>query len=569
MIIDEATLADTSTLDQITGIAATAGAKVLLVGDWAQLQSVDAGGAFALLVAARTDVAELTEIHRFTQDWERSASLDLRAGRLEAITAYGSHDRLRGGTTEEMLDGAYASWISDQANGLATILVAESTETMHALNARARAERILTGRTCISREVTLASGEPASAGDFVITRRNDRRLRSRRGVWVRNGDHWRIDKVNMDGSITVSRQSGHAGTITLPPAYLAEHVELGYAITAHRAQGVTVDTAHVLVSARTPKASLYVSMTRGRESNKAYVALDQPDELHTSPSTDMDLSARSILFGILQRSSVEFSAHQTMAAEQEAWTSIAQLAAEYDTIASSAQRPRWEELLRSSGLDEAQVDSVIAGDSFGPLTAALRRAEAYGHNIDHLLPRLVARRDLGDAEDIGAVLQHRLRLSMDPGDVKPVSLATCPTFIAGMIPEAAGAMAREMRQALDQRRDLIENRAAELTAAAFLARPAWLRRLGDPPTIPAARQDWLTSVATVAAYRDRYGITSNLPLGPGPRTDTEHADRHHALAAQRKATVIAQSLGATPQRAQVSSQPSIRERSQPAACWRR
>lgn len=80
VIIDEATLAGTFSLDRITAHAAEAGAKVLLVGDWAQLQSVEAGGAFAMLADARGDAPELVDIHRFTHEWEKGASLDLRYG---------------------------------------------------------------------------------------------------------------------------------------------------------------------------------------------------------------------------------------------------------------------------------------------------------------------------------------------------------------------------------------------------------------------------------------------------------------------------------------------------------
>lgn len=82
--------------------------------------------------------------------------------------------------------------------------------------------------------------------------------------------------------------------------------------------------------------------------------------------------------------------------------------------------------------------------------------------------------------------------------------------------------------------------------------------LGDLPTTPAARRDWLTSVVTVAAYRDRYGITSDLPLGPGARTEAEQADRRQVLAAQRRATAIARSLGTTHQPAPISSSPIVR-----------
>ena len=402
-------MAGTRTLDRLTGLAAEAGAKVLLVGDWAQLQSVDAGGAFAMLADARDDVPELTEIHRFTHKWEKTASLDLRHGRVEAIGDYARHDRLRDGTTEEMIDAAYAAWRADTRAGLESVLVTEAAQAVHDLNVRARAERILDGDTDPGREALLADGASASVGDLVITRRNDRRLRSLRGGWVRNGDRWTVTDVRADGSMSVRRQHRHwAATVVLPPEYVAEHVDLGYAVTAHRAQGITVDTAHVVVSGSTTRENLYVSMTRGRDSNIAYVALDKPDDSHAAPNPE-NVTAHTVLFGVLQHSGVELSAHQTIAAEQERWSSIAQLAAEYETIAGHAQHDRWATLIRGCGLTAEQAEAVIESDSFGPLTAELRRAEAHHHGVEALLPRLVASRTLDDAQDVGAVLISRLQ----------------------------------------------------------------------------------------------------------------------------------------------------------------
>ena len=74
---------------------------MLLVGDWAQLQSVEAGGAFAMLADARDDAPELVDIHRFTHEWEKSASLDLRHGHPEAVDAYLIHERVTDGDTED------------------------------------------------------------------------------------------------------------------------------------------------------------------------------------------------------------------------------------------------------------------------------------------------------------------------------------------------------------------------------------------------------------------------------------------------------------------------------------
>lgn len=240
VIIDEATLAGTLTLDRITQHAEEAGAKVLLVGDWAQLQSVEAGGAFGMLVEARDDAPELVDIHRFTNEWEKLASLDLRHGRAEIIDTYIDHGRVDDGTGESMTDGAYIAWKHDIGHGRASILIADTSGTVRDLNIRAQAERgVAHGRV-----VTLIDGTHASAGDWIITRKNDRRLRTLRNGWVRNGDRWTVKDVRPDGSLVVRRQDRHSGAVVLPAAYVAEHVDLGYAITAHRAQGITVDTSH-------------------------------------------------------------------------------------------------------------------------------------------------------------------------------------------------------------------------------------------------------------------------------------------------------------------------------------
>jgi conjugative relaxase-like TrwC/TraI family protein len=134
VIIDEASLAGTLLLDRITALAAGAGAKVLLVGDYAQLQSVDAGGALSLLVHDRADAPELVDVHRFVHEWEKSASLGLRQGSPESIDLYLAHDRVREGSTEAMADAAFEAWRADARAGRVTVLISDSTEAVAALN---------------------------------------------------------------------------------------------------------------------------------------------------------------------------------------------------------------------------------------------------------------------------------------------------------------------------------------------------------------------------------------------------------------------------------------------------
>jgi hypothetical protein len=296
-------------------------------------------------------------------------------------------------------------------------------------------------------------------------------------------------------------------------------LDLGYAVTAHRAQGVTTDTAHVLVEPTTTKENFYVAMTRGRHSNHAYVVLDRADA-----------TARSVLHGVLQHVGAELSANETITTEHEQWGSVAQFSAEYETIAAAVQHDRWATLIRDSGLTEDQASAAIDSDAFGALTAELRRAEANHHDLNRLFPRLVAARGFGDADDIASVLHHRLaRATARPTGSGRAREA--PRLIAGLVPVADGPMADDMRQALDERRDLIEKRANAVLDSALNKGATWTKALGPSPHQQAKRRFWLRHARIVAAYRDRYGITDDTPLGPTPVATAQKIDAARAKVA--------------------------------------
>ena len=358
VIIDEASLAGTFTLDQIANHAATMGAKVLLVGDWAQLQAVEAGGVFALLADDRTDTPELADLHRFTNEWEKTTTLQLRHGDLDAIDAYLDHGRVHDGDSDAMRDEAYAAWQADLAQGRTSILIADDRATVADLNSRAREDRIRSGHVDPSRSVRLAEGTRASVGDLVITRHNDRRLVAGSTGWVRNGDRWVVTQVGDDGSVTIRRSGCQRGAaVILPAAYVSEHLDLGYGITAQRAQGVTTDTAHVIVSASTCRETLYVAMTRGRHANTAYVATDR-DTDRLRPERPAD--ARAVLAQVLQTIGAELSAHQAQQQEHERWHSIPQWVAEYRTILDATRRQRVAaEVARAGGMAERRLEYVL------------------------------------------------------------------------------------------------------------------------------------------------------------------------------------------------------------------
>ena len=146
VIVDEASLVGTFALDELVAAARDARAKVVLVGDQAQLSAIDAGGMFAALVRDRGGLApELTDVRRFVNPWEKTASVELRAGSPDAIDAYESHGRVVGGSRDEMLDALYGAWKHDIEEGKTSLMIAADLGTVGELNSRAQADRIAAG----------------------------------------------------------------------------------------------------------------------------------------------------------------------------------------------------------------------------------------------------------------------------------------------------------------------------------------------------------------------------------------------------------------------------------------
>jgi hypothetical protein len=211
VIVDEASLASTAHLHALIGHVTAAGAKLLLVGDHHQLDAVDAGGGFALLAETAIESGtghSLDALWRFTNRWEADATRALRTGDPAVIATYADRGRVLDGDTAAMTESAYRAWQADLIAGKTTLLIAPDRDTVTALNLRAREDRLIAGQVA-GPEVGLQDGTACAAGDWIITRQNDRRLRIPDGGHVRNGATWTVTAVHPDGTLDAVPREPH------------------------------------------------------------------------------------------------------------------------------------------------------------------------------------------------------------------------------------------------------------------------------------------------------------------------------------------------------------------------
>src|SRR5829696_2412174 len=260
LIIDEAGMADTLTLDTAVQFAIGLGASVRLIGDDQQLAAIGAAGVLRDIKHTH-GALHLAELHRFTNPAEATASLALRDGRPAALTFYLDHDRVHVGDIAKATKDAFTAWAADRAAGLDAIMLAPTRQLVAEFNRRARDHRL--DGAAAGQEVRLGDGNRASVGDMIITRTNDRRLRLSATDWVKNGDRWTITHVERSGGLTI-RHRGSQLKCQLPADYVMTSTGLGYATTIHAAQGVSADTMHGLLTGQESRPQLYTMLTRGR-----------------------------------------------------------------------------------------------------------------------------------------------------------------------------------------------------------------------------------------------------------------------------------------------------------------
>ncbi|MEU2004505.1 MobF family relaxase [Rhodococcus sp. NPDC019627] len=415
LLVDEASLASTKDLAAITDIARARGAIVRLLGDPAQLDAVETGGALRLL-AEETKAPELTDVVRFGDDLEQADnSLQVRAGNPESLELFDDRGWIHSGTATEMKDQAAAAYIADTDAGLQSIVMLSTGDDVREVNLAVQAHQRGRGIADEAHTTVLSDELTAGVGDTVLTRRNDRTLRTlggrRRNMFVRNGDLWTVTAVNPDGSLTV-RSKAHDGRIVLPAKYVRRDTELGYAATVHRSQGITVDTSHTAVTGATNRAGLYVAVTRGRTENHLYV----PTEPGVTQDTEgMHLGEHQTpqAHDVLRKILAADNGHKAAITEIREATRHAKSPERLREAYLAAQtrlRDRWLDHLLDRSLPATMLATmeVAHPGSLAALRATLAEIHDRGDSATRVLNDALTSGELHTARDAAAVLNTRI-----------------------------------------------------------------------------------------------------------------------------------------------------------------
>lgn len=380
VIIDEAGMADTLSLDAAVTHILDRGGSVRLIGDDQQLAAIGAGGVLRDIQSTH-GALHLSELVRFTDRAEGSASLALREGQTSALGFYLDQHRIHVGDATTMADDLFAAWSADITGGLDSIMLAPTRDLVSELNRRARTQR-LNGHV-VHRSVQLADGNQASAGDTIITRENNRTLRTSAADWVKNGDRWRIKRVTRRGALKVQHIQSRR-TVLLPAKYVTEQVELGYACTTHTAQGVTADTMHGLLTGTESRQHTYTMLTRGREANHAYLVVVGDGDPHSviRPETVNPLTPTDLLESILARDESPVSATTSLRLASAPTTRLGEAAERYsDAISFAAGHIATPNTIQAMhDVIDAQLPQLTSSETWPILRAQLLLVQADGRD---------------------------------------------------------------------------------------------------------------------------------------------------------------------------------------------
>jgi hypothetical protein len=332
-----------------------------------------------------------------------------------------------------------------------------------------------------------------------------------RGIVTALDPHARTLTIRLDGQ--------HAKEVTLPWSYLDgrrqgernRRVDLAYATTGHRAQGLTRGRALVRLTGTEDVNWLYVQLSRARQDTRLYAVVGPEPQ----GGGELDLPDRDKPDGYLQLAqALSRAGGQTLAIDTPntldlRWLSTAEVRAERDRLRrqlDQAPRDRTRELARAT-THRQQAEHALAAHQqpTGRQPTVMLRWLHRGEEPARIPGGLaVATQQANRAHDQERELrQHQQRR-------------------AGWL-EANAHLGPQYRQVV--RALAWQRRATGLAVEAN--RPGYvLEALGPVPESTRGRRAWRRAAGGIEQYRRDYHLTDpERALGPEPRDPVQRADR--------------------------------------------
>ncbi len=554
IVVDEASMVGSRSLDRLRSHVDVAGAKLVLVGDNRQLSSIDAGGALrSMSNELGSHVVTLTTNRRQVSDqqqWERDALVALRDGNVvPAVHAYVEHGRVTiTGTIDEARQRLIEDWWAVHHDHTTSILAVRRVDVV-ALNDMVRARRQAAGE--LGEEIRL-HGRAFSIGDRVVFEKNQRVAEAGKAnragrsstVQVRNGTFGTVvgvvdpagnlvtregdvlrtqgdvqgdvlrtqgdvqgDVLRTQGDAAVTEELGaraaalvvelaDGSRAVLPRSYAESSTSLGYALTVFRSQGITVDHTFGLGGDSLFQEAGYTQLSRGRLSNNLYVTAPENPRWEIAHHAE-DMRQRDALQSLVD--ALSQSREHTMAQDRlPSWASLSpdDLDATYRQHATVG---RWL-------TDHAPADVT---EQLAAASARAQDARATGRDAHDALE---------DLSVFAAAQRRRNEWVAHHGD----EITTWSQ--------------------LDR---AVRRNEYRLGQAASYSRPEHVTALlGFLPERITEVERWQAAAGAIEAYRTRWNITGMASIGPEPSDPEQRAHWKKTVAAIGMAGFL--SLGESP-----------------------
>jgi ATP-dependent exoDNAse (exonuclease V) alpha subunit len=271
VVIDEASMVGTRQLTRLLDLVQHTDGSIVLIGDPAQLPEIEAGGLFTAFAAQPMLAHVLAGNTRQVQAWERGALADLRAGAIDlALGQYLDHDRIHiSATPDELTAGLTRDYLDRRATygSYGVIVLASRRTDVQRLNGAIRARLQAESIVYPDAAVITGSGQtrtPLAVGDLVMVTRNDQ------STGLLNGTRAQLTQVTPK-RLTLHTETGQH--VTVPTCWATGRLTHAYALTVHKAQGLTTQECLLYGTSALCQQAGYVALSRGRHANRLYTTL--------------------------------------------------------------------------------------------------------------------------------------------------------------------------------------------------------------------------------------------------------------------------------------------------------